>query len=158
MHPDRDLTAELDRTRVAGRLARSNLEASVDRLISEPGTPKESVVLLNAMMASWHRFTHALMALEAGLSSSRAVPARGSFKQFGDDVELTLKSLAATLRGSRESLDELPNLREDYRALIHTGDPQVQRYALVNVETDRITNSLNTFGEELAKWLGSQRS
>jgi uncharacterized membrane protein YccC len=158
MNPDRDFAAELDRTRVAGRLARSNLEASVDRLISEPGTPKESVGLLNAMLASWHRFTHGLMALEAGLSSSRAVPARKSFGQFGDDVELTLKSLAAALRGSPESLDQLPNLREDHRELVHTGHPQVERYALVNVETDRITNSLNTFGEELVKWLGSQQS
>jgi hypothetical protein len=69
---------------------------------------------------------------------------------------LTLKSLAAALRGSPESLDQLPNLREDHRELVHTGDSQVERYALVNVETDRITNSLNTFGEEVVKWLGSQ--
>ena len=156
--PDRSFADELDHARVAGRLARSNLEASVDRLTAEPGTPNESIALLNAMLASWHRFTHALMALEAGLSSSRPAPARKSFGPFGDDVELTLKSLAAALRGSRESLDGLPNLREDHRALIHTGDPQMERYALVNVETDRITNSLNTFREELVEWVGLRRS
>jgi uncharacterized membrane protein YccC len=158
VNPDRSFAAELDQARVAGRLARSNLEASVDRLTAEPGTPNESIVLLNAMLASWHRFTHALMALEAGLSTSRPVPARESFRQFGDDVESTLKSLGAALRGHPESLDGLPNLREDHRALIHAGDPRMERYALVNVETDRITNSLNTFSEELMKWLGSQRS
>ncbi len=154
LQPDRTFEAELDRARVAGRLARSNLEASVDRLTSEPGTTKESITLLNAMLASWHRFTHALMALEAGLSTSRPAVARKPFGPFAEHVEFTLKSLASALRGAPLSLDQLPNLREDYRSLIQAGDPHTERYALVNVETDRITNSLNTFSEELLRWRG----
>jgi uncharacterized membrane protein YccC len=153
LNPDASFAADLDSARVAGRLARSNLEASVDRLTAEPGTPNESITLLNAMLASWHRFTHALMAMEAGLSTSRPVPARAEFGQFGNDVESTLKSLSSALRGEAKSLEGLPNLREDHRALIHAGDPHTERYALVNVETDRITNSLNTFREELVQWL-----
>jgi hypothetical protein len=38
----------------------------------------------------------------------------------------------------------LPDLREDHHALRQSGDPHVDRYALVNVETDRMVNSLNT--------------
>jgi len=37
LRPEMSLAAELDRTRLAGRLARSNLEASIDRLSVEPG-------------------------------------------------------------------------------------------------------------------------
>jgi hypothetical protein len=34
-----------------------------------------------------------------------------------------------------------------------TGEtPATERYALVNVETDRVTNSLNTLSEELVAW------
>jgi hypothetical protein len=64
-------------------------------------------------------------------------------------VELTLHSLAGALRGSRLRRAELPDLREDHHALAHSGDPATERYALVNVETDRVTNSLNTLSEEL---------
>ena len=89
------------------------------------------------------------MALEAGLSSSRPAPARGAFRRFADDVELTLYYLAQALRGSPLTRAGLPDLREDHRQLAHSGDSLAERYALVNVETDRITNSLNTLSEEV---------
>jgi hypothetical protein len=37
---------------------------------------------------------------------------------------------------------------------VHAGDPLTERYALVNMETDRITNSLNTLSEEVLDWIG----
>jgi hypothetical protein len=49
----------------------------------------------------------------------------------------------------------VPDLREDHYALTHSGDARPERYAPVNVETDRITNSLNTLSEELLRWLGA---
>jgi hypothetical protein len=61
--------------------------------------------------------------------------------------------LAGALRGSPLTRGELPDLREDHHALAHSGDPATERYALVNVETDRVTNSLNTLSEELLEWL-----
>ena len=136
--PDTSISEELDSKRVAGRLARSNLEASIDRLIAEPGTSAERVNALNAMLASSHRVVHAMMALEAGLSSSHPMPARESFYTFANDVELTLYYLAAALRGSGIHKTELPDLREDHHALVEAGDSLTERYALVNVETDRI--------------------
>ncbi len=143
----------LDQTRLAARRARSNLEASFDRLRAEPGTTAETMAALSAILASSHRLIHAVMALEAGLHSSRAVPARAAFSRFANDVELTLHSLAEALRGSPLAHADLPNLREDHHALTQSGDSTVERYALVNVETDRVTNSLNTLSEELLKWL-----
>ncbi len=68
-------------------------------------------------------------------------------------MEITLHSLAGALRGSPLGRSDLPDLREDHHALVHSGDPAAERYALVNVETDRMTNSLKTLRDELLKWL-----
>ena len=108
--------------------------------------------LLGTMLASSHRFIHAVMALEAGLSSRRPVPARDQFRPFVHTVELTLHSLAAALRGSPLSIDDLPDLRQHHNTLIRSGDGSPESYAVVNVETDRITNALNTLSEQVLQW------
>lgn len=149
LHPETVLADELDRTRLAARLARSNVEASIDRLSVEPRTSAQIVNTLSGVLASSHRLVHAIMALEAGLAGSQPVPARPAFRTFANDVELTLYYLAAALRGSPLVHTDLPNLREDHHALVHSGQAPSKRHALVNVETDRITNSLNTLSEEL---------
>jgi uncharacterized membrane protein YccC len=147
----------LDRARVTARLARTNLEASIDRSNAEPGASTEKVRSRNVVLASSHRLAHALLALEAGLSTTRSAPPREAFRKFAQDVELTLYHLAARLRGSPLPPDALPDLREDHRALVHSdgahsGDSQSQ-FAFMNMETDRITNSLNTLSEELQRWI-----
>jgi uncharacterized membrane protein YccC len=141
---------ELDSARQAARLARSNLEASVDRLSAEP-YPSQ-LTALNDMLASSHRLVHALMALEAGLYRSKYVTPRDAFRTFSYDVERTLYFLAASLRGSAIHPGDLPDLREDHHALLRSGDSHVERYALVNIETDRVTNSLNTLREQIVAW------
>ena len=153
LHPDRDYTRELEKARGEARLARSNLEASVDRLANEPGSTPESLGRMGAILASSHRLIHAMMSLEAGLSGSRPVQPRPEFARFSNAVEVTLHSLAAALRGARLAPAELPDLRAHHHALVHSGDPTTERYALVNVETDRITNSLNTLAEQVLDWL-----
>jgi hypothetical protein len=96
------------------------------------------------------------MALEAGLFRSQPVPAREAFRTFANHVDLTLYLLSAALRGSSARLEKLPDLREDHYQLVHSGDAHVDRYALVNVETDRVTNSLNTLSEETRRWLSAR--
>jgi len=140
----------VDTARQAARLARSNLEASVARLSAEP-YPKQ-LTALNDLLASSHRLVHALMALEAGLYQSKFMPPRDAFRKFSHDVERTLYFLAASLRGSAIHPGDLPDLREDHHALLRSGDSHAERYALVNIETDRITNSLNTLREQIVSW------
>ncbi len=149
LHIDQPLTHELDRARLASRRARSNFEASIDRLSSEPGISPETLRTFHAILATAHRVAHALMALESGLFTSRPMSARATFRPFADHVELTLYYLASALRGSPLKRADLPDLREDHHALEQSGDPNTELYALVNVETDRITNSLNTLSEEV---------
>jgi uncharacterized membrane protein YccC len=141
---------ELGSARQAARLARSNLEASSGRLEAEPDSPQTAA--LTGILASSHRLVHALMALEAGLYQSKYAPPRDAFRKFASDVEKTLYYLAASLRGSTLEIDDLPDLREDHHALVRTGDARNTRYALVNTETDRITNSLNTLREQVLMW------
>jgi hypothetical protein len=53
---------------------------------------------------------------------------------------------------------DLPDLREDHHALLRAGASGVERYELVNVESDRVTNSLNTLATELVQWMGGANS
>ena len=144
---------KLNAARLGARLARSNVEASLTRLSTEPGVEPARIAVAVAMLASSHRLVHALMALDAGLASSTPVPPRAAFKKFAGDLDLTLYLLAAALRGSTFVKRQFPDLRSDHRQLIESGDSTIPRYALANVETDRLTNSLNTFREQVARLL-----
>jgi len=156
LNPDASYARELDRARQNGRLARSNLEASAARLATEPGVSQARLTALSSILANSHRFIHAAMALEAGLYRSRPVPARAAFLAFANHVDATLYFLAAGLRGRPIEPSGLPDLREDHHTLLQSGDPKTERYALVNIETDRITNSLNTLAGEIWRSAGGQ--
>lgn len=148
-------TKEIDRARRAARLARSNLEGSIDRLGSEPGTTARQISQLNAILASTHRLVHAVMALEAGWAQPATAPPRPAFRVFAADVEKTLLLLADALRGKRVMDKDFPDLRADHNRLVESGDERIERYALSNVEADRITNSLNTARELVLEWVRS---
>jgi uncharacterized membrane protein YccC len=158
LHPGTVSEKERGRARQQARTARSNLEASLDRVGAEPGVTPEQMSRWKAMLASSHRFAHALMAIEAGVPQTSDVPARREFGKFRDDVEKTLDLLAKILRGQRVPEREFPDLREDHNRLVAAGDPQNARYALVNVEADRMTNSLDTLREQVLAWSQTARS
>jgi uncharacterized membrane protein YccC len=147
----------IEKPRQNSRTARTNLESSMDRLGAEPGVTAEQINRVNAMLASSHRFAHAIMALEAGLPLTPAVPAREEVRIFMTDVEKTLRFLEEVLTGGKVPEKKFPNLREDHNRIIAAGDPEKQRYALVNIETDRMTNSLNTLREEILEWARMRR-
>ena len=140
----------LDQLRMAARVARTNMDASADRLRAEPGTLPEKMQLLTAMLANCHRFVRAIMALE--VVPIGAEPARREFVDFAGDVEKTVQALSAALRGGKTSFRTLPDLREDYHRLVGAASSEIVRYALVNEEADRITNSLNTLREQIVQW------
>lgn len=144
-------TRRLDRTRLAARLARSNLEAALGRLAAEPHSAPTYHAVASLLPTS-HRFIQAAMSLEAGLAGVAPAPVRDAFREFAGHVDLTLYLLSAALRGSLIHAADLPDLREDYNRLLETGDTGIERYALVNVETDRLTNSLNTLSEQILRW------
>ena len=82
---------------------------------------------------------------------------RAEFGAFAEDVEKTLELLAKMLRGEKVRTKDRPDLREDHQRLLQAGDAQMEQYALVNVEVDRITNSLNMLREQVTKWVRAQK-
>jgi len=143
---------DLDKLRLASRLARTNAVASVDRMQAEPGTRPEEVSLLIGMLASSHRFIHATLSVEAGFLPSARQTIRDEFRVFANDVSKTLEGLAAELRSARPPIPKWPDLREDHRRLTQNPLSAGEQYTLVNVEADRMTNSLNTLREQIEHW------
>jgi len=145
-------TADLDKLRLGSRLARTNAIASVDRMQAEPGTRPLEIALLIGMLASSHRFIHAVLSVEAAILSAGRPAIRDEFRVFAADVNKMLEALAAELRGSRTPIERWPDLREDHRRLTANPLSAGEQYTLVNVEADRMTNSLNTLREQVERW------
>jgi uncharacterized membrane protein YccC len=141
--------SERERTRQASRLARSNLETSIERLAAEPGISAEQLAQANAMLASSHRFAHALIALEAGIPETGGSKPQLQFKQFAEAVEKTLELISAVLRDERVAERKFPDLREIHSRMTHRSEAEDGRYTFVTVETDRMVNSLNTLREQV---------
>jgi hypothetical protein len=82
------------------------------------------------------------------------VPARPAFREFGNAVDATLYFLSAYLRGSAAEPGDLPDLRALHQKLEHSVGAGVERYELVNIEADRIANSLNSLALEIMQLVG----
>jgi uncharacterized membrane protein YccC len=144
---------DLDQTRNAWRRARSNAEASVDRLRTEPGTKPEQISILTSMLASSHALVHAMTGLEASILQKPRQTTQDAFRTFAEDVEFTLYFLAAALRGSRAATDTLPKLREDHRRIVEARDRFSPNDAFLVMETDRLVVSLNTLREQVVRYI-----
>lgn len=143
----------LNQRRVDWRRTRSNAEAAVDRMSSEPGITADKLSCLTSILASSHSLMHALVGLEAGVLQAPMHTNSEAFAKFTKDVEFTLYFLSAALRGSPAAVDTLPKLREDYRRLVETRNAFSPTDQFVLIETDRITVSLNTLREYVMKSL-----
>jgi uncharacterized membrane protein YccC len=149
LNPQSADPGRLGRLRLNLRRARSNVEASVDRLRAEPTGSEGQLLALNSMLASSHRFIHSVMALEAGLEPGAVEQAGEAFQTFSYDLDKTLYFLAARVRGSPVAPEGLPNLREDHNRLIRAAEGS---NTVLNIETDRMTNSVNTLSEQVFQW------
>jgi uncharacterized membrane protein YccC len=143
-------SAELESLRQAARLARSNMEASVERYRAEPHASADELERVMSMLASSHRFAHAVMTIEAELvaNPSRSIPRE--FSAFFTAVDLTLELLVAALRRSRAVQGPFPDLRELHTQLLQSSG---SAFPLLATETDRIANSLNTLREQITAWV-----
>ncbi len=152
LQPGKNFETELEGLRQTARLARSSAEASVDRLAGEPGTSAEALNTLHAMLASSHRLVHAMMSLEASLNDPKRPPARPAFQNLAHNVEKTMYLLSSAMRGAALQPEHVPDLRADHQRLMESGNLTPERYALANVETDRVVNSLNTLAGQTLLW------
>ncbi len=154
----RELDATLDGRRLAARLARTNLEASLERLRTEPGTAAARLELLQRIMASSHRFAHAAMALEAAPHAGGDGDGPG-LARFADAVDTTLGVLASAVQDDHAlAPGDLPDLREAVHALVTADAGGGRPPSLVHAEADRIANSLNTLAEQILLWRSSSQT
>jgi uncharacterized membrane protein YccC len=148
-----DLGMTIDEARRAWRRARSIAEASVDRVLAEPGIKTAKRDYLTGMLASSRALMHAMMAMEAGALETPLKTSSEALTNFARDLEFTLYFLAAALRGSSAANQTLPQLREDHRRLIEARQNFSQQDEYVLIETDRLTVSLNTLREQVMNYL-----
>jgi uncharacterized membrane protein YccC len=146
-----------DHPRLAARLARSNLEASVERLAAEPATKASTIDLLHSMIASSHRLVHAIMGIDAADTQGTPSPSPPGVERFIDAVRLTFLGLEAAMRGDRTTSADIPNLRDAFHAMSAAADEQPGSLRL-RTEGDTLVNSLNTLSEQILRWRDTEGS
>jgi uncharacterized membrane protein YccC len=144
--------AELESARNAGRIARSNAEASAVRFSAEPGTSGQRRALLNEILISTHIFVRAVMALESDYDGSSGPAIMSAIGEFTSTVSAALERIAASVREGSRPRGRRPEIRAAWTALERIAPP----YSLLVVETDRIATSLNMLWEQTAKWKTSR--
>ena len=143
----------LDDTRRAWRRARTTAEASVDRVLVEPGANAGARDCLSSMLASSHSLVYAIMGLEAGTVKTELHTSPDALNIFARDVDFTLYFLSAALRGSHPATQSLPQLREDHRRLVESRAAFSVDDEYILLETDRLTVSLNTLREQTMRYV-----
>lgn len=133
----------VQQTRAAARLARSNAEASVERMLGEPPArdgfdPRIALGLL----AAFRRYALGALALHAGLDDR---PARASPELAGlrDQMTASLRALAAALRTGTPPA-ALPPMRQTHLGLRNLATPALFE------QTDIMVDSVNTAAALLA--------
>jgi hypothetical protein len=63
--------------------------------------------------------------------------------------------LASALRGARTMPRDFPDLREQHRLLVKERSSTAGPFDAINVEADRMTNSVNTLTEQIMQWVRS---
>lgn len=107
--------------RALGRSARTNAQASIDRLRGEPRRDTRLVTLAEGVFANGNRFIRAAMALEAARQGPVQLPARTTAAAFVARVDAELGRVVETLRGSGTTASG-SGLREEQRALVRAMD------------------------------------
>ena len=135
--------ATLDEIRAAARLARSNSEAVVERMLTEPRSsytmrPRTAVGLVGAA----RRNALAALSLHAGLERDVADPLP-AIRELASQVGSSLMSLATALR-EQSGPPALPPLRQTQLALATASDDAVSD------DTSLIVDSIDTMAELLA--------
>lgn len=138
-------TALHDDTRSAARTARTNAQASIDRMRTEPATPPELLALARALFANGNRLARTAMTLEATLDDFATLAEPAGVARFVEQAAGNLRAIAAALREQRPT-GPLPDLRALQRQLVGAtregGDPAAAE--LLARISDRLVDNIDT--------------
>ncbi len=148
-------------SRAVARRARTNAQASLERLRAEPRSSKSSVELKQAdsLLANASRLIRATVMLEALRRDGAQLPQVAQLKAFTDETGRTLAAIVSALREDRPI--DLPMLRPYERRLCAALTPMTDNddnVALAVADAcDRIADSVDTLAH-LVRRAGRQRA
>jgi uncharacterized membrane protein YccC len=149
-----DGDADLRRdARTAARSARTNAQASLDRLRGEPKRDLELIALAESVFATANRFVRASMTLETVLQDGREFPAQAGVVAFARRIDAALAEIADGLRHDRAV--RIEGLRSRERELARSltllpANSAAHATALAVADVcDRVTDSVNTLAHLL---------
>ena len=134
-------------TRAAARAARSNAQASLERLRQEP-RGRANLPRAEALLSQANRFMRAAMALEAARDDAHDPPLPMQVSKFADACAGALREASASVREDRAPA-EPPRLRELQRALASALDNPASNVpaalaAVLLDASDRIADAINS--------------
>lgn len=136
--------------RTAVRTARTNAQASLERMRGEPGTPPPLLDLAHALFANGNRLARTAMTLEALIHDHTALPEQTEVAGFVDQVATALQDLANALRDEKAPAT-MPPLRELQRSLaelLKLADDGAAATSLVRI-SDRLVDNVDTLAHVL---------
>ena len=132
-----------------GRSARTNAQASLDRLRGEPGRDSRLLATAEGIFANANRFIRAAMALEAARQGPVQLPARAAVTEFAARADASVSEITSCLRtGGAPRFDA--GLRAAQRTLAAaveaaaSGDDEHALAAAWIDASDRIVDSVDT--------------
>ncbi|WP_179210361.1 FUSC family protein [Xanthomonas oryzae] len=138
---------DLDDTRAAARVARTNAQASIERLRGEPRSRRnlQELKLAESLLANGNRLIRATLLLEAVLSDGHPLPTLEALPAFAQQADQALSELIDCLRnGSIPAAATLRNAeRQLSDALAALPDSSPTTAALADT-IDRVTDSIGT--------------
>ncbi len=142
--------------RTAARSARTNAQASIERMRGEPRPDRRLLGLAEGTFANANRFVRACMSLEALLQDARRLPEREHVLAFAEHIDASLLALVASLRGGTLAPEPGP-LRKAERALASrieaaVGEQDAPVAAALVESFDRMTDSIDTLAYVLRQY------
>ena len=141
--------------RAASRRARTNAQASLDRLRGEPHPERPLLAVAEGVFANANRFLRAAMALEAVRQNAPAAMPAPAVERFAAQVDKTLQELSVALRrSSARSIDtDLRTLQIELQRDLESTTSEADRLrAIAWIESsDRITDTINTLAHLLGE-------
>lgn len=137
--------------RTLSRTARTNAQASLDRMRSEPATPAHLMELAQTLFANGNRLARTAMTLEA-MMDDMDDPNRDLVWPLVREASTALQTLADALRQS-EPPGSLPDLRSRQREIVTAlagtrGTGMAQQMVTI---TDRLVDNVNTINHILQR-------
>jgi uncharacterized membrane protein YccC len=149
-----DATRVRAEIRRAARSARTNAQASLDRLRNEPRRNRADVAMAEGAFANANRFIRAAMALEAIRQHEGPIPAHDEIRNFSRQVDSGLSTMVRGLRDHASTRPDMTTLRTAQTQLVNAlnssngNENDIQTAAWIDA-SDRITDSVDTLAHVL---------